>query len=91
MYGRGGRLHGHIAVIDNSHYFKSDGCEPNGPDFSRYGKVVRIPLPRDICIPKEIALEILRTSEISKRERIPVVTQNNDFFNSIFLNQTDRT
>ncbi len=67
-YGVGGKVHGHIAVKDNKGYYKSDGTEPTGPNFSRYGDNVKFPLPRDINIPKEIALEIIRESEMMKRQ-----------------------
>jgi hypothetical protein len=90
IYGKGGKLHGHIAVIDNSRYFKSDGCEPNGPDFSRYGKVIRIPLPRDIYIPKEQALEILQVAEVSKQEKSKIIGQNILWYDGFFKNKMDR-
>ena len=67
-YGVGGKVHGHIAVKDNKGYYKSDGTEPTGPNFSRYGDNVKFPLPRDINIPREIALEIIRESEMMKRQ-----------------------
>ncbi|MBR5154264.1 MAG: hypothetical protein IKW58_00895 [Alphaproteobacteria bacterium] len=66
-YGTGGKVHGHIAVKDNQGYFKSDGTEPRGPNFTRYGNNVKFPLSKDIHIPKDIALEIIKESEEMSR------------------------
>ena len=67
-YGEGGPVHGHICVKDNKGSFKSDGVEPEGPNFARYGKTVRFSIPKDMEVPKDVAIAIIKQSEI-RREK----------------------
>ncbi|MBR5598481.1 MAG: hypothetical protein IKW39_00405, partial [Alphaproteobacteria bacterium] len=90
-YGAGGKIHGHIAVMDNRKYFKSDGTEPKGPNFSRYGQIIRFPLPKDIEIPLDKAREIIAESErLKQEERVQLTENSNTLPYSLWL-QYDRS
>ncbi len=76
VYGRGGGIHGHICVKDIDGVYKSDIVEAKGPNFSKYGEIVRIALGKDINIKKELAIEIIKACQI--REFNEFVSNNQD-------------
>lgn len=76
VYGRGGGIHGHICVKDIDGVYKSDIVEAKGPNFSKYGEIVRIALGKDINIKKELAIEIIKAYQI--REFNKFVKDNQD-------------
>ncbi len=73
VYGKGGKVHGHICVKDIDHVYKSDIVEADGPNFANYGDVVRIAFARDIKIEKDLALDII---EVYQKRKANEFVQN---------------
>ncbi len=67
-YGKGGLIHGHICIKDTYGQFKSDGTEPKGPNFARYGEIVRFSIPKDMEVPKDLALTIIEKTVLRKKQ-----------------------
>ena len=63
IYGTGGGMHGHITVKSNKGSYNSDIIEASGPNFSRYGEQVLIPLPKDIQFSPEQAKQLIEISQ----------------------------
>ncbi|MBQ8750644.1 MAG: hypothetical protein IJZ30_03290 [Alphaproteobacteria bacterium] len=89
QYGEGGPVHGHICVKDNHGQFKSDGTEPNGPNFARYGETVRFSIPKDMEVPKEVALTLIKQAEIRRQNEQEAKnnSQNQTMTASFFMQQ----
>lgn len=73
VYGRrslqnDGQKHGHAWVQNNRGASCSDGVQPDGPKFSRYGKNMHISLPKDTKVPENIAEQLLTRAK--ERERM---------------------
>lgn len=60
--------HGHIWVQDDKGAACSDGRQPDGPQFSRYGKTMFICVAKDCQVPKEIALELIKAAQERQQE-----------------------
>ncbi len=58
-----GEIHGHTWVLDNDKRSKCDGEQPDGPDFTRYGPVIHISMPKDGGVPKDVALEFIKQAQ----------------------------
>ena len=88
QYGKGGSIHGHVAVKANNGSFKSDGIEPSGPNFARYGENVSFSIPTDMRIPKDVAYAFIKQAEIRKskeKEAKNKTTTAYNQYNSILL------
>ena len=89
MYGRGGKIHGHICVKDVNHLYKSDIVEPNGPNFSAYGDNIKVALPKDVKIKKELLLKIVeayQTREVLGKKR-SYNNQVSQYISDIFISR----
>lgn len=86
QYGRGGIIHGHVAIKANNGYFKSDGTEPFGPNFSNYGENVSFSIPLDTQVPKEVACAFIKQAEIRKdREQEEKYASNSNSKPDLFI------
>ena len=89
VYGRGGKIHGHICVKDVNHLYKSDIVEPNGPNFSAYGDNIKVALPKDVKIKKELLLKIVeayQTREVLGKKR-SYNNQVSQYISDIFISR----
>lgn len=87
QYGSGGAVHGHVAVKDNRGVFKSDGVEPLGPNFARYGEKVSFSIPLDTSVSKDIACQFIKQAQIRKHKELEANnTTKNNFkqYNTVF-------
>ncbi len=87
QYGSGGPVHGHVAVKDNRGVFKSDGVEPLGPNFARYGEKVSFSIPLDTSVSKDIACQFIKQAQIRKHKELEANnTTKNNFkqYNTVF-------
>ncbi|MBE6462215.1 MAG: hypothetical protein E7005_00445 [Alphaproteobacteria bacterium] len=66
QYGKGGPIHGHVAVKANNGSYKSDGVEPFGPNFARYGERVSFSIPLDTRVPENVAYAFIKQAELRK-------------------------
>lgn len=72
LYGRrtpsDSQKHGHVWIQDNKGVACSDGRQPDGPSFSRYGRKMFICVAKDCQVPKEIAIELIKAAQERQRE-----------------------
>lgn len=68
-------IHGHVWVIDTKGNSCSDGVQPDGPNFTRYGKNMHISIPKDCTVTKDFALEILKQKNARLQQQQKQVAQ----------------
>ncbi len=75
MYGKGGKIHGHIAIKDNHGLYKEEGVAL-APSFNQYGQDFKISLSTDYQVPEDLAKMFIaqkekRLSKEKEHEKYP--------------------
>ncbi|MCM1323353.1 MAG: hypothetical protein NC218_04260 [Acetobacter sp.] len=60
--------HGHVWVQDEKGDACSDGRQPDGPNFSRYGRKMFVCVAKDCRVPKKIAVELIKRRQEREQE-----------------------
>ncbi|MBR5154265.1 MAG: hypothetical protein IKW58_00900 [Alphaproteobacteria bacterium] len=79
MYGKGGKIHGHIAIKDNLGLYKEEGVAL-APSFSQYGKDFKVCLSTDYIVSEQLAKKLIAQKEKRLNKEKEQENQNKNNF-----------